>query len=301
MDLDPNLLRVFDAVARTGSYTRAARRLHVTQSAVSHAMRRLEQSVERPLVQRRGRGFVLTPDGQYLQEVCERVFGELDHARDRLLGARPGHRRLVLGVTVEFGTTVLVGRLAPFLLAHPEIHLDFHFSHHLVQPLLKDEVDLVVDCKPHPHPSVDSLDLFRERYSAIASPGFLATSPVVAPGDLAALPVLSLDPEGEWWVNFLRALPPAQRPDFRRVVTLNHVRGIINAALAGLGVGLVPSYTVLRELADGRLVALFPGLELLEDRFRVVCKRRRAEDPAIRALVDFLLALEPGELGDAIG
>jgi DNA-binding transcriptional LysR family regulator len=113
--------------------------------------------------------------------------------------------------------------------------------------------------------------------------------------------VLSLDGEGEWWANFLRALPLDRRPRLGRIVALNHVRGIINAAMAGLGVGLVPTYTVLRELEDGRLLGLFPDLELLEDRFRVVCKRSRSDEPAIRALREFLLTLEPGELGDAIG
>ncbi len=299
MDLDLNQLRVFHQVARANSYTRAAQALHVTQSAVSHAMRKLESRVGRPLVRRRGRGFELTADGRYLLEVSERIFGELEEAQRHLLDDAPT-QRLVLGATVEFGTTVLVSRLAPFVEAHPEIHLDLYFSHHLVEPLLRDEIDLAVDCHPHPHPSIQSTDLFRETYSVIASPGFVERHGLERPEELAALPVLSLDPQGAWWARVLRALPPRRRPVLRRVVALNHVRGIINAALVGLGVGLVPTYTVLPELGDGRLRALFPGLRLREDRFRVLCKQQRQEWPAVRAMTDFLLELEPGDFGDAI-
>ncbi len=299
MDLDLNQLRVFHQVARANSYTRAAQALHVTQSAVSHAMRKLESRVGRPLVRRRGRGFELTADGRYLLEVSERIFGELEEAQRHLLDDAPT-QRLVLGATVEFGTTVLVSRLAPFVEAHPEIHLDLYFSHHLVEPLLRDEIDLAVDCNPHLDPRVRSTDLFRETYSVIASPGFLDRCGLERPEDLGDRPVLSLDPQAEWWARVLRALPPDRRPILRRVVALNHVRGIINATLAGMGVGLVPTYTVLPELSDGRLCALFPDLRLQEDRFRIVLKLQREERPAVRAMADFLLELDPGEYGGAI-
>ena len=298
MDLDLNQLRTFHAVARAHSYTRAARRLHVTQSAVSHAMRKLEDRVGQPLVLRRGRSFTLTPAGQELFESCERIFAELGRVEVRLSGEGGPRRRLVLGATVEFGTTVLIERLAPFVEAHPELHLDFRFSHHLVQPLLRDEVDLAVDCVPHPHPSVVSTDLFRETYKVIAAPSFLARNPVGGPADLAHLPLLSMDGEGAWWGRVLRALPV--RPRLRRIVTLNHVRGIINATVAGLGVGLAPSYTVLAELEEGRLVELFPDLSLLEDRFRIVCKHSRRHQPAIVALSEFLRAMDLGAIGGAI-
>jgi DNA-binding transcriptional LysR family regulator len=301
VDLDLNQLRSFHAVARRHSYTGAARELHVTQSAVSHAMRKLEEAVGRPLVRRRGRGFELTADGRYLAEVCERVFGEIERARLNLADAAPGAQRMVLGATVEFGTTVLVGRLAPFIEMHPEIHLDLHFSHHLVEPLLRDEVDICVDCNPHPHPSVVATDLFRETYSVIASPGFIRRHALRTPSDLADLRVLSLDDQGEWWARVLRALPEAERPVLRRLVAVNHVRGIINAALAGLGVGLVPTYTVLAELGDGRLCSLFPDLPLREDRFRILRKRSRQGWAPLEALTLFLLAMDPGDFGDAIG
>ncbi len=299
MPLDLNQLRTFLGLARHRGHTRAAAHLHVTQSAVSHAVRKLERSLGRRLVESSGRRFALTAEGRFLHQACERIFREVEeverHLRPGSLGATT---RVVLGATVEFGTTVLIRKMRPFLDAHPELHVDFHFSHDLVQPLLRDEVDLAVDCRFHPHPSVESTPLFRETWAVIASPDFLARQAVRSPRDLEPLPVLSMDRDGEWWANLLEALTDRERPVLRRLVVVNHVRGIVNAALNGIGVGLVPRYSVLRELASGALVPLFPGLSLLEDEFRIFQKRWRARRETNRAVVAYLEGLDAAELGE---
>jgi DNA-binding transcriptional LysR family regulator len=302
MPLDLNQLRTFLAVARHRGHTRAAAHLHVTQSAVSHAVRKLERGLGYPLIESSGRRFALTEQGRHLQQACERIFREVEEVERRLVpGALGARARVVLGATVEFGTTVLIRKMRPFLDAHPELHVDFLFSHDLVQPLLRDEVDVAVDCRFHPHPSVESTPLFRETWSAIASPEFLARHEVRVPRDLEPLPVLSMDREGEWWANLLQALPDEERPSLGRLVVVNHVRGIINAAMDGIGVGLVPRYTVLREIASGALVALFPGVDLLEDQFRIFQKRWRARREENRAVVAYLQGLDAGEYGETMG
>lgn len=300
MNLDLSQLRVFREVVRQGSYTAAARHLHVTQSSVSHAMARLEDVVGHPLVEWKGRRLLLTPEGSYLQEVCERVFGDLDRAGERLERGHLGPRlRVTLGVTVEFGTTVLLRRVRPLLEAHPELHVDFHFSHDLVAPLLQGELDLAVDCRPHLHPSVERTELFRETWSVVASPDLLRRHPVERPSDLEDRVVLSMDREATWWRNFVEALCPPDRPTFRRVMALNHVRGIIHAAVDGLGVGLVPSYAVAREVAARDLVVLFPTLHLLEDRFCVYEVKRRVPREGNRLVREWLHGLDFSPFGDA--
>ncbi len=300
MKLDLNKLHVFREAARTGSYTDAARRLHVTQSAVSHAIRKLEQSVGQPLVEWRARQLHLTESGVLLQHTCERVFAELEEVEEQLTGGDLPRITVRLGANVEFGTTVLIRKMGPLLRAHPELHVDYVFSHDLVAPLLRDEIDLAVDCRPHNHPKVESRPLFREAYVAIASDALLARHLVRTPHDLEDVVVLSLDKGADWWGNLLRALPARSRPAFRRVVQVNHIRAIINAALDGQGVGFVPQYTVLQELADGRLRRLFPDLNLLEDRFSVVQKRNRADRHKNRLITGYLEGLDASEFGDAI-
>jgi LysR family transcriptional regulator, glycine cleavage system transcriptional activator len=209
--------------------------------------------------------------------------------------------RVSLGSTIEFGTVVLVQKLAPLLAAHPELQVDFHFANELQEPLRRDEIDLAVDCRPHAHPAIHRTEIFRERYAVVAAPAFLAKHPVRTPLDLRRMPVLSLDREGRWWDNLLRALPAARRPALEHVVVIDHIRGMINATLAGYGVSLLPKYALLPELARGSLVGLFPRLRLLEDTFCIYQKASRRERPGNRLVAQYLLGLDVREFGDAMG
>jgi DNA-binding transcriptional LysR family regulator len=300
MRLDLAKLHAFVEVARSGSYGAAARRLHVTQSAISHALRKLQDSTERPLIEWRGRSCALTGEGEYLYQICQRVFGELEEADRRLSSGGEVAQNLVLGSTVEFGSTVLLQKLRPLVAAHPALHVDFHFSHDLAEMLRRDEIDLAVDCKPHLHPGILRIPMFREKYVTVASPSFLERHPVRSPLDLRRTPVLSLDREGSWWNNLLRALPTSRRPALERIVVVDHVRGMINGTLAGYGVGLVPKYAVLGELSRRALAVLFPRLRLADDTFCIYQKPTRAERTANRLVTEFLLALDVHEFGDAI-
>jgi DNA-binding transcriptional LysR family regulator len=299
--LDLGKLEVFLEATRCGNYTAAARRLHVTQSAVSHAIRKLEEGIGRSLVEWRRRRFTLTDDGEYVRQICEQVFRDLGQAEHVLSARAPGRTRvLTVGATVEFGTTVLVRKLKPLVDAVPWLHIDFRLRDDLTQLLLRDEIDLAVDCTPHAHPSVQATRLFREKYLLVASPSFLASHPVRRPIDLERVPVLSLDKEGGWWTNALRSIPGRRRPVLGRIIEVNQVRGMVHAALEGYGVALLPKYTVLGKIARRDLVALFPRLRLLEDWFCVYQKRANAGREKNRVLTEFLLRLEVSEFGDAI-
>jgi DNA-binding transcriptional LysR family regulator len=299
--LDLPKLEVFLEATRCGSYTAAARRLHVTQSAVSHAIRKLEDAVGRPLVEWRRRRFMLTDEGQYVRQVCEQVFRDLGQA-EHILSARAtgGTQVITVGATVEFGTTVLVRKLRPLVDAAPWLHIDFRFRDDLAQMLLRDEIDVAIDCSPHVHPSVQATRLFREKYVMVASPAFLAGHPVQRPIDLERVAVLSLDKEGAWWANALRSIPGRRRPVLARVIEVNQVRGMVHAALEGYGVALLPKYTVRGKVERGDLVSLFPKLRLLEEWFCVYQKRANADREKNRLLTDFLLRLDVAEFGDAL-
>jgi LysR family transcriptional regulator, glycine cleavage system transcriptional activator len=299
--LELSRLEVFLEAARCGSYTLAARRLHVTPSAVSHALRKLEDRLGRSLVEWRGRRFSLTDDGEYVRQVCEQVFHDLGQAEHVLAARTPGRAQaIVVGATVEFGTTVLVRKLRPLFDAAPWLHVDFRFGDDLAPLLQRDEIDLAIDCKAHTHPSVEATRLFREKYLMVASPAFLAAHPVRRTIDLERVPVISLDKEGAWWDKALRAIPGLRRPVLGRVVEINQVHGMVHAALEGYGVALLPKYTVLGKVARGDLKGLFPRLRLLEDWFCLYQKRANAGREKNRALTDFLLRLDMSEFGDAI-
>jgi DNA-binding transcriptional LysR family regulator len=299
--LDISKLEVFLEATRAGNYTAAARRLHVTQSAVSHAIRKLEEALGRPLVEWRRRRLTLTKEGQYLHGICQRVFKELGDA-ERVLGLHAAGlpQVLTVGATVEFGTTVLVRKLRPLLDAVPWLHIDFRFRDDLAPLLLRDDIDVAIDCHPHHHPSVQATGLFREKYVMVASPAFLASHPMRRPADIEKVPVLSIDQAGAWWTNALRAFPGPRRPVLGHVVEVDQVRGMVHAALEGYGVALLPKYTVMGKIGRGELVPLFPKLPLLEDWFSLYQKRAHADREKNRLLTDYLLGLDIREFGDAI-
>jgi len=299
--LDLGKLEVFLEATRSGNYTVAARRLHLTQSAVSHAVRTLEERIGRSLVEWRRRRFTLTDDGECVRQVCERVFHDLEQAEHVLSTRAPGGTQVItIGATVEFGTSVLVRKLRPLLDAAPWLHIDFRFRDDLAQPLLRDEVDIAVDCTPHTHQSVQATRLFREKYLMVASPAFLASHRLRRPIDLERVPVLSLDKGAGWWINVFRSIPGQRRPVLGRIIEVNQVHGMVHAALEGYGVALLPKYTVLGKIARGDLVALFPKLRLLEDWFCVYQKRAHAAREKNRIVTDFLRRVDVTEFGDAI-
>jgi len=302
MRIDLNKLEVFLEAGRAGGFTAAAQRLHVTPSAVSHAISKLEESVGRPLVEWHGKRLSLTDEGKYLHALCSRIFQELDDAAHHLSQGEEGlTQHVVVGATVEFGTMVLVRKFRPLLEANPWLQVDFRFMHDLLEPLLRDELDLAVDCKPHHHPEVQSTSLFREKYVVVASPGFLDKHPVRSPMDLQRVPILSIDKDAVWWNNMVRALPSNRRPVFKHIVEINHIRGMIHAAVDGYGMGLLPKYTVLRELSEGSLVSLFPRLQLVEDRFCIYQKRSKAERRKNTLITQYLKGLDMKEFGEALG
>ncbi len=297
MNLDLYQLRTFFTVARTLNFTEAAKRLHVTQSAVSHAVRKLERSAGEELLGKAGGRFSLTEPGRILYRACETVFYELEKAEELIAGNKDGGAGVIrLGATVEFGTTLLVKYLKGFINRNPGIHIDFQFKHELLRPLLNDELDIIIDCDDHKADGIEKRPLFREEYAVIASGEFIRKHGLKTPAALAACNILSLDKGGLWWGNFLNSLPRNGRPEFKKITEINHVRGIINAAIESLGAGFVPKYCVLKELKAGTLKNVFPRLELLEDHFSLYQKTRRAGLERHRRLADYLANIKTTHL-----
>ncbi len=300
MKLDLYQLRTFFTVAQTLNYTEASRKLYVTQSAVSHSVKKLQRTAGDDLFSKAGGKLALTEAGRILYKACETVFYELDRAEESIGKSKNKELGVIrLGSTVEFGTTLLVKYLKGFMAGNPGIHLDFYFSHELLKPLVNDEIDMAIDCREHHAEGLERRTLFREEYAVIASAEFVRKNGIKAPADLARCRVLSLDKAGGWWGNFLNALPAGDRPEFRDVTEMNHIRGIVNAAMESIGVGFVPKYCVLKELRAKTLVNVFPQLKLLEDHFYVYQKTGKASLARHKSLAEYLLNIRSTQLSRA--
>lgn len=291
-------LKTFFTLAKVKNFTRAAEQLFVTQSAVSHAIKKLETSVDIPLIKRRGKILDLTPAGHALFRSCEKVFYEIEKADQEMARfSRQARVTIRLGSTVEFGTSILINHIRSFLDDNPDIHLDFYFSHHLDTPLVRDEVDLIIDCFPHDHPNLERIYLFQEQYVTIASPEFIKTNNIQTLDDLERVNILSSDKQLAWWRNFVTAIPEGKASCLKNVIQINHIRGIINGAVSGLGIGFVPKYTVINELENNTLTDPFPGIQPGADHFNIFIKKEKLEFKKNKALVDYLTHLKPEEFG----
>lgn len=296
--LDLQQLRSFYVVVQAGGFSAAARRLHRTQSAVSHAIRKLEAAAKVRLLDRRGHRVTPTEEGKGLYRACETVFSTLDGAVEELRREKGrAEGRIRLGATVEFGSSVLMRHIQPFLASHPGIEMDFTLSSDLLGPLLREDVDLAIDCVEHLHPDLERTRLFREAYMVACSPSYLAAHTIEEPSDLTRCTVLSLDKAGTWWERFLGAVPETRRPRLCRVIQIDHIRGLITAAVHGLGVLLAPSYSLHGELERGALVPLFPAIRPLEDRFALYQKLTKARLAKHLLLKAYLVDLAPEEFG----
>ncbi len=297
-DLDLQQLRAFYLVVQAGSFSAAARRLNRTQSAVSHAVRKLEESAGVRLLDRRGREVRPTEEGRRLNQACESIFATLDAVQDDLQRDRGrAAGRIRLGATVEFGCSVLMRHIQPFLEAHPGIEMDFHLSPDLLTPVLREDIDLAIDCQEHPLPELERTPLFREAYMVACAPAYRAAHAILQPADLARCTMLSIDKACNWWDRFLAAFPKNRQPAFGRVTEINHIRGMITAAVNGLGVLIAPSYSLQGELQRGALEPLFPTIRPLEDHFALYQKTTKVRLAKHRLLKDYLVALNPAEFG----
>ncbi|WP_368225647.1 LysR family transcriptional regulator [Aeromonas sp. R1-1] len=141
--LDPLLLRSFVAIIDTGSFTRAGERVHLTQSTISQQIRRLEQQLGCPLLDRSGRQVVATAEGEKLLGLARRILALLAQAEEQV---SEGSVSLSLGVPEDFAAGAITPVLAAFARDYPEVRLEVQsgLSHEIWQRFAAGELDLAL-------------------------------------------------------------------------------------------------------------------------------------------------------------
>lgn len=248
-------LIAFDAVARHRSFTRAADELGVTQSAVSHQVRRLEDFLGVQLLKRLNPGVELSDDGAKLQ-------GELATLLDGIAGLepslrrRPGRQMLRLGAGSSLAAWWLVRRLRTFRALHSEIEIDFVpvESEAVGEPSL--DVRILWTTLAESRATSLQASLFRERVFPVCAPSILPRGrPLSDPAALLDLPLIQKGhtPLGEWsWAYWFRKLG-LKRAEPRGLV-LGDMGLCLTAAVEGAGVAIGRSLLVADAISDGRLV-----------------------------------------------
>ena len=246
-------LRAFEAAARLGSMSLAARELHVTHGAVSRQIRSLEEALGQPLFLRQGRGIQVTSAGQSLQESCRAAFGQLREGWARLRREQAG-APLVLGCSGSVLARWVIPRLEHLRHALPGLTLHLAAQE---EPASLAGVDaaLLLEAPPWPA-SWQVYDLAPERIGPVLSPRHpeierLRSLPASA---LCDEPLLYTASRPQAWPDWARVmgLPP---DSMQQAQALPHLYFLLEAAAAGLGVAIAPQPLVADDLASGRLLA----------------------------------------------
>jgi LysR family transcriptional regulator, glycine cleavage system transcriptional activator len=286
-------LRVFEAVARHLSFSRAAEELGVTPAAVSSQVRTLEEQIGAPLFWRTSRTVRLTAQGEVLLGGVAEAFATLKRTYARL--DRGAANRLGVSTSASFAAQWLVPRLSRFREQHPGIDLRIDVSENVVDFAASD-IQVAIRFGNGAYPNLRADRLFEEFVFPVCSPSLLAgPHPLRTPGDLRFHTLIHLDWQvrGEPWPDWRMWLLAAGATDVdpSHGIHLSQTALICQVAIAGQGVALGNTSLVGDDLAAGRLVKPF-GLSLrapAEFAYYVVSPMEAADQPLVAAFRAWVL------------
>ena len=263
-------LTAFIAIAEQGSFRAAARTLELTPSALSHAMRALESQLGLRLFNRTTRSVALTESGDRLLRRVRPAIADLTEAVNEVVAARDRPSGSIRISTAETGGLLLIQNVLPgFLGAYPDIHVEFVVDGRLVD-IVADGFDAgirLLEGVPRDMVAVRfGPDM---RMIAVASPAYLRQHGIpIAPNDLANHRCLRLRFEsGAIYRWDLERHGKLANLDVAGPVTFNNTRHVVEAALAGIGIGWISEDLIGAHLEAARLIQVladwsppFPGL-----------------------------------------
>jgi LysR family glycine cleavage system transcriptional activator len=280
-------LRTFEAAARHLSFTKAAAELFVTQAAVSHQIKTLEEHLGVILFRRFNRALRLTDEGQMLLPYIADAFDKISSGLRRLEDSCTTGA-LTVSTTPSFGTSWLAPRLSRFQVRHPEIELQLSATSR-VADFEREGIDCGIRYGLGDWPNLVAERLFHTPLIPVCSPSFLETAATLKqPSDLADHTLLHVLGDLDDWRLWLQAVgaegvDPSHGPKFDSGPLA------LQAAINGAGIAIARTPLVQSELVAGRLVAPF-DLEVPEScAYYFVVTEANAKQTKIKAFRDWLL------------
>lgn len=284
-----NGLRAFEAAARHLSFTRAAEELHVTQAAVSHQIKGLEERLGMRLFRRLNRALMLTDEGQRLFPAVRDAFERLAEAVEGLR-ARDTAGPLTVSVLPSFAAKWLVPRLSRFQERFPDIDLRITALERLVD-LARDDVDVAIRFGSGTWRGVHAEMILADRVTPVCSPALAQR--LRDPADLAHVTLLheTMEPMRNFpdWAAWLQAAG-VNGVDVSRGLRFSHTHILLQAAIDGRGVALGQAPLAADDLAAGRLIAPFALSLPVGYAYYLVYLPEAAERPKIKAFREWVLA-----------
>jgi LysR family transcriptional regulator, glycine cleavage system transcriptional activator len=282
-----NALRSFEAAARHESFTRAAEELSVTQGAVSHQVKALEQELGLKLFNRERQRLTLTEAGRGYLGVVRDALDRIAVGTERLL-QRQASGALTLSTSPDFAAKWLVHRLGRFAEAHPDIDLRVSATTHHVD-FAREEVDLAIRHGDGNWPGLHVERLCVEQLFPVCSPKFATgRQRLRKPADALKFKLLHLEGSREW-SRWLAAADVTDGGSPRGPV-LNRASMLIDAAIDGQGIALARTALAAWDLLNGRLIRPFAESLRLSSSYWIVCPKATAMLPKVKATRAWLIA-----------
>jgi LysR family transcriptional regulator, glycine cleavage system transcriptional activator len=283
-----NGLRAFEAAARHMSFTRAADELNVTQTAISHQIRRLEEQLQKRLFVRKNRALALTRDAADYLPAIRTAFDDLRRATERL--QRPEREELLtVSTTTSLAAKWLVTRVASFQDAHPGIEVRLTTPPHLVD-FQREEVDMAVRYGRGNWPGLRTQWLMAEDVFPVCSSSLMrGPKPLRRPEDLVHHTLLHTTAGREDWQLWLTAAGLPVSLALRRGLSFDQSVMALQAAMDGLGIALCKKSLVDADIAAGRLVVPFDVVLPADAGYYIVAPEETADTRKIALFRDWLL------------
>ena len=271
--LDSRQLRAFSVLAKTGSFTQTARELHLTQSAVSHSMRALENEIGCRLLDRLGKKVVLTQAGEQLLQHTGKILSEMETARAALtqLG-KWGRGRLRLGGSTTACQHLIPPVLREFKESFPDhaISLEPGDTPEMVDALLHHRIDLALSLEAEKEPQLEFHPLFTDELHFIVG----ALHPWARAGQVDRDEI----PRQNYILYSKRSITFRLIEEYfrREQMVLNTVAEVASMEATkelvklGLGVSILAPWIAKKEIEEGSLVALPLGRKKLQRRWGIL-------------------------------
>lgn len=250
-----NALWTFDSVARHGNMTRAAAELNVTQTAVSHQIRRLEDELGYALFRRVGNRTEVTEQGAAWAEQLTPLFARLRSINQKFRHKRPvTQQSLSISIIPSFATRFLVPRLGAFLRRYPELRVHVDATERMVD-LDLEKVDVAIRYGKGQYPGFYVTKLMSDGFVPVCTPAYLKKHRLTKLQALSNVDLLQ-DDYPDVWGRWLQQAGVNQFTP-KRTVEYTESSMLVEATLLGQGVALSRQSLVSNELRDRRLVRLF--------------------------------------------
>lgn len=294
MNITLRQLQIFESVAQTQSYTRAAEHLHMTQPAVSMQMKQLEEMVGLDLFERQGKKIVITKAGEKLRKHANKIIDRFEIMQSSISKLQKGQHEQIKISAATTANHFVTHMMAEFSRLHQDINITLDITNRktLVTQLQNYAPDFVIMGEPPSKLDLDSQLIMENPLIVIASP----EHPLVQKYKSKTIPMSELikeafvvREEGSGTKAAIRRHFKRYDLDFISSYEMSSNESIKHAVVAGLGLGIVALHTIKLELEAGKLVILNVENFPLERHWHLVSRKGRRLSPAAVEFQQFIL------------